>query len=47
MQHRDEIIIKKILSEIDIAETMIAGIVEKSYCDDCNKYWRIDKKRYR
>ena len=55
MQHRDEIIIKKILSEIDIAETMIAGMTFEQF--DSNEmlkraitmtaYWRIDKKRYR
>ena len=31
MQHRDEIIIKKILSEIDIAETMMAGITFEQF----------------
>ena len=31
MQHRDKIIIKKILSEIDIAETMIAGITFEQF----------------
>ena len=31
MQHRDEIIIKKILSEIDIAETMMAGMTFEQF----------------